>query len=133
MTDEMLLLGEYFDFGYDELLHLTLNAMDAAFLPLPDRQRLARDLIIPAYEELVGDPDMRGTSRNDGSSQHDDGADEHDPEGHSHDHAHGAHEHNHSGAGILNIDLGDLGLDDIDGLAGLDGLDLGDLGSDKRE
>lgn len=133
MTDEMLLFGEYFDFGYDELLHLTLNAMDAAFLPLLDRQRLARDLIIPAYEELVGDPDMRATSRNDGSGHHDDGADENGAEGHSHDHAHGAHGHNHSGAGTLNIDLGDLGLDDIDGLAGLDGLDLGDLGSDKRE
>lgn len=97
LTNEMMLLGEYFDFGYDELLQLTLNAMDAAFLPWPDRHRLATDLIIPAYEDLVSDPDLRRNV----------------------DTAPTPAQSEDTGAGALTIDLGDLGLDGLDEL-GLD-------------
>lgn len=41
LTDEFELLSETFDYDLDDLLELTLNAVDAAFLPLEDREALA--------------------------------------------------------------------------------------------
>ncbi|MBG6180351.1 adenosine deaminase [Arthrobacter sp. CAN_A1] len=41
LTDEFDLLTETFDYDMDDLLQLTLNAVDAAFLPLEDREALA--------------------------------------------------------------------------------------------
>jgi adenosine deaminase len=48
LTDELELLVETFDYDLDDLLTLTLNAVDAAFLPLDDREALA-DAIAEAY------------------------------------------------------------------------------------
>ncbi|MHA7276129.1 adenosine deaminase [Arthrobacter sp. Hz1] len=41
LTDEFDLLTETFDYDMGDLLQLTLNAVDAAFLPLEDREALA--------------------------------------------------------------------------------------------
>ncbi|MHA7142034.1 MULTISPECIES: adenosine deaminase [unclassified Arthrobacter] len=41
LTDEFELLSETFDYDLDDLLELTLNAVNAAFLPLEDREALA--------------------------------------------------------------------------------------------
>ena len=57
MTKEMSLLVEHFDFGYEDLLRITLNAINAAFAPLPIREQLIRQVIMPAYAEFI-DPDQ---------------------------------------------------------------------------
>ncbi|MDQ6752682.1 MAG: adenosine deaminase [Actinomycetota bacterium] len=48
LTDEFELLVETFDYDMDDLLALTLNAAEAAFLPLEEREALA-DFISEAY------------------------------------------------------------------------------------
>ncbi|WP_253905876.1 adenosine deaminase [Arthrobacter sp. H5] len=45
LTDELELLVETFDYNLDDLLELTLNAVDAAFLPLEDRSALAEYIV----------------------------------------------------------------------------------------
>lgn len=49
LTDEFELLVEAFEYDLDDLLALTLNAAEAAFLPLEEREALA-DLITEAYQ-----------------------------------------------------------------------------------
>lgn len=53
LTDEFELLVEAFDYDLDDLRVLTLNAAEAAFLPLEEREALA-DYIVEAYENLAG-------------------------------------------------------------------------------
>jgi adenosine deaminase len=53
LTDEFELLVEAFDYDLDDLRALTLNAAEAAFLPLEEREALA-DYIVDAYENLAG-------------------------------------------------------------------------------
>ncbi|WP_138443258.1 adenosine deaminase [Sinomonas susongensis] len=51
LTDEFELLVEAFDYDLDDLLELTLNAAEAAFLPLEDREDLV-EFINEAYGDL---------------------------------------------------------------------------------
>jgi adenosine deaminase len=51
LTDEFELLVEAFDYDLDDLLELTLNAAEAAFLPLEDREDLV-EYINEAYANL---------------------------------------------------------------------------------
>jgi adenosine deaminase len=51
LTDEFELLVETFDYDLDDLLALTLNAAEAAFLPLEEREALA-DYITEAYANV---------------------------------------------------------------------------------
>lgn len=53
LTDEFELLVETFDYDLDDLRALTLNAAEAAFLPLEEREALA-DYIIESYGNLAG-------------------------------------------------------------------------------
>lgn len=48
LTDEFELLVETFDYDLDDLLTLTLNAVEAAFLPLEEREALA-DFIVEGF------------------------------------------------------------------------------------
>ncbi|GAB3280874.1 adenosine deaminase [Sinomonas notoginsengisoli] len=52
LTDEFELLVEAFDYDLDDLLELTLNAAEAAFLPLEDREDLV-EYINEAYANLA--------------------------------------------------------------------------------
>ncbi|GAB4099019.1 adenosine deaminase [Sinomonas halotolerans] len=52
LTDEYELLVEAFDYDLDDLLELTLNAAEAAFLPLEDREDLV-EYINQAYANLA--------------------------------------------------------------------------------
>lgn len=49
LTDEFELLVEAFDYDLDDLLALTLNAAEAAFLPLEEREALA-DLVTEGFQ-----------------------------------------------------------------------------------
>ncbi|WP_309080442.1 adenosine deaminase [Zhihengliuella sp.] len=51
LSDEFELLVEAFDYDLDDFLELTLNAAEAAFLPLEDRESLV-EYINEAYAEL---------------------------------------------------------------------------------
>ncbi|WP_323960750.1 adenosine deaminase [Arthrobacter sp. JZ12] len=53
LTDEFELLVETFDYDLDDLLELTLNAVEAAFLPLDSRTALA-ELIAQGYDTAGG-------------------------------------------------------------------------------
>ncbi|WP_299167415.1 adenosine deaminase [uncultured Arthrobacter sp.] len=53
LTDEFELLVETFDYDLDDLLELTLNAVEAAFLPLDSRTALA-ELIAQGYDSAGG-------------------------------------------------------------------------------
>ncbi|MDQ0259379.1 adenosine deaminase [Sinomonas atrocyanea] len=52
LTDEFELLVEAFDYDLDDLLEITLNAAEAAFLPLEDREDLV-EYINEAYANLA--------------------------------------------------------------------------------
>lgn len=52
MTQEFLHLCETFDFEYWQLLELTSNALDAAWIDVDLKAELLRDLIYPQYAEL---------------------------------------------------------------------------------
>ncbi|WP_373287815.1 adenosine deaminase [Zhihengliuella salsuginis] len=56
LSDEFELLVEAFDYDLDDFLELTLNAAEAAFLPLEEREVLV-DHINQAYAELTADED----------------------------------------------------------------------------
>ncbi|MGJ9403202.1 adenosine deaminase [Arthrobacter sp. KK5.5] len=56
LSDELELLVEAFDYDLDDLLELTLNAAEAAFLPLEEREALV-EYINNAYDELSDDED----------------------------------------------------------------------------
>jgi adenosine deaminase len=51
LTDEFELLVETFDYDLDDLLELTLNAAEASFLPLEEREALV-EYINDAYANL---------------------------------------------------------------------------------
>jgi adenosine deaminase len=51
LTDEFELLVETFDYDLDDLLELTLNAAEAAFLPLEEKEALV-EYINEAYSNL---------------------------------------------------------------------------------
>ena len=51
LTDEFELMVETFDYDLDDLLELTLNAAEAAFLPLDEREALV-EYINDAYANL---------------------------------------------------------------------------------
>lgn len=57
MTSELMVLVENFDFGLEELFQMTVDAMESAFLPYPQRQDLIQSIILPAYERLE-DPEL---------------------------------------------------------------------------
>ena len=56
LSDELALLVETFDYDAEDLLELTLNAVEASFLGLDERRDLA-ELISDAYEDLIEDAD----------------------------------------------------------------------------
>lgn len=56
LSDELALLVEAFDYDAEDLLELTLNAVEASFLGLDERRDLA-ELIADAYEDLIEDAD----------------------------------------------------------------------------
>lgn len=65
LSDELALLVEAFEYDAEDLLELTLNAVDAAFLDLEDRQGLA-ERIVDVYEDLLLiDPDGAGREGSD--------------------------------------------------------------------
>ncbi|GAB3224554.1 adenosine deaminase [Glycomyces halotolerans] len=49
---EFQLLSETFGWGWNEIRRCTLNAMKAAFLPFPERNKYIQDVILPAYQAL---------------------------------------------------------------------------------
>ena len=51
LTDEFELLVETFDYDLDDLLELTLNAAEASFLPLEEKEALV-EYINEAYADL---------------------------------------------------------------------------------
>jgi adenosine deaminase len=51
LSKELVLLTEAFDYDLDDLLTFQLNAADAAFLPVEDREELA-DLITSGFDAL---------------------------------------------------------------------------------
>ena len=51
LTDEFELLVETFDYDLDDLLELTLNAAEASFLPLEEKEALV-EYINDAYANL---------------------------------------------------------------------------------
>ncbi|RKW70596.1 adenosine deaminase [Galactobacter caseinivorans] len=56
LSDELALLVAAFDYDAEDLLELTLNAVEASFLGLDERRDLA-ELISDAYEDLIQDVD----------------------------------------------------------------------------
>lgn len=54
MTSEMLALINAFDYGWDTLQWLTLNAMKSAFLPFTERLAIIDQVIKPGYAEIMG-------------------------------------------------------------------------------
>jgi len=52
MTSEMAALAEAFDYGWDTLRWLTVNAMKSSFLPFRERLQIIEHLIKPGYAPL---------------------------------------------------------------------------------
>lgn len=52
LTDELYLLAEVFSYSLEELLDFQLNAAEAAFLPLEEREALA-ELLVEAWGEVI--------------------------------------------------------------------------------
>jgi adenosine deaminase len=52
VSEETWKLVEAFGYDLDDLELFTLNAMHAAFLPLPERERIISDVILPGYDAL---------------------------------------------------------------------------------
>lgn len=49
---EFHLLSEAFGWGWTEIERCTRDALEASFLPYPERRRLIDEVVLPAYEEL---------------------------------------------------------------------------------
>jgi adenosine deaminase len=49
MTNEMIQMVEAFDWGWDELERVTVNAMKSAFLPYDERVALIKQVLRPGY------------------------------------------------------------------------------------
>ncbi|MFT4262514.1 MAG: adenosine deaminase [Nocardioides sp.] len=54
VSEETWKLATAFGYDVDDLEIFTLNAMHAAFLPLPDRMAIIEDVILPGYEAARG-------------------------------------------------------------------------------
>jgi adenosine deaminase len=52
LTSELAALVEAFDYGWDEIEWLTLNAMKSSFWPFDQRLRIINQQIKPAYAQL---------------------------------------------------------------------------------
>lgn len=52
LTDELYLLAEVFNYSLEELLDFQLNAAEAAFLPLEEREALA-ELLVESWGEVI--------------------------------------------------------------------------------
>ncbi len=50
-SEETFKLVEAFGYDLDDLEMFTLNAMQAAFLPLPDKISLIQEVILPGYDQ----------------------------------------------------------------------------------
>ena len=57
LSRELANLVEAFDWGWDEIRWVTVNAMKSAFLPFDQRLALIERVIRPAYAELTGPPE----------------------------------------------------------------------------
>ncbi|MFB0836263.1 adenosine deaminase [Arthrobacter halodurans] len=68
LSDEFELLIEAFDYDLEDLLELTLNAAEAAFLPLEEREALV-EYINEAYADLGGE---NGLDADEHEDEHDD-------------------------------------------------------------
>lgn len=68
LSDELALLVEAFDYDAEDLLELTLNAVEASFLGLDERRDLA-ELIADAYEDLIEDADDDDEDEDDAEEQ----------------------------------------------------------------
>lgn len=77
ISDEFELLVEAFDYDLDDLLELTLNAAEAAFLPLEEREALV-EYINEAYEELEDDEEWDEDDEEDEDWDDDEDEDEDD-------------------------------------------------------
>jgi adenosine deaminase len=53
---EFQLLSEHFGWGWAELKRCTVDAVESAFLPYPERRRLIEEVVLPAYERLERTP-----------------------------------------------------------------------------
>jgi adenosine deaminase len=53
MSSEMAALVETFDYDWDDLQWLTINAMKSAFWPFDERLRLINGVIKPGYAALM--------------------------------------------------------------------------------
>ncbi|MBN9644110.1 adenosine deaminase [Corynebacterium mendelii] len=58
MTDEMMVLVDSAGYGLENLAQLTVNAINAAFVPAPLKNTIRDRLIIPAWQEAI---DRAGT------------------------------------------------------------------------
>ncbi|MGM7669476.1 adenosine deaminase [Microbacterium sp. A93] len=63
LTDELYLLAEVFNYSLEELLDFQLNAAEAAFLPLEDREALAELLVESWGDAIAGGADGEGPVR----------------------------------------------------------------------
>ncbi|WP_413542985.1 adenosine deaminase [Citricoccus nitrophenolicus] len=63
LTDELYLLAEVFNYSLEELLDFQLNAAEAAFLPLEEREALAELLVESWGDAISGDADGEGPVR----------------------------------------------------------------------
>jgi len=53
ITREMRRAAELFGWDTADLLAVTTTALDAAFLPLPERKRLLTEVILPGYTQIA--------------------------------------------------------------------------------
>ncbi|WP_394163243.1 adenosine deaminase [Galactobacter valiniphilus] len=70
LSDELALLVEAFDYDAEDLLELTLNAVEASFLGLDERRDLA-ELIADAYEDLIEDAEDDAEDTEDDAEEQD--------------------------------------------------------------
>jgi len=61
LTNEYGVIAETFGYGRDDLERLSLNALQASFLPVDDKEQMRREFLA-AFEELRGHPVTGGVS-----------------------------------------------------------------------
>ena len=52
VSSEMAALSEAFGYGLDDLEELAINALEASFISLPEREAILGEVLWPAYEDL---------------------------------------------------------------------------------
>lgn len=60
LTDELYLLAETFDYDLEDLLDFQLNAVEASFLPLEEREALA-ELIVESWGDVIAGEDSESS------------------------------------------------------------------------